>query len=251
MNLDSIKIFLKPKTWKRKLQSLTLRGSRVHCVCCDKGFDTFLPAGLQLRANAACPHCGSLERHRSLWLFLNNETGFFEKKIKLLHVAPEAIFYKKFSALTNIEYFPVDKYPNKKIGADIKAMDITNIEHADNFFDVIICNHVLEHVPDDIKAMQEMNRVLSPDGWAILNVPVDKTKAQTFEDREINDPQKQLELFGQPDHVRIYGTDYYNRLSLAGFTVNVIDYNESFSHNDQFKYGLQKGEEIVLCRKTS
>ena len=227
-----------------------LKGNNVECVCCNKKFITFLPAGIAKRANAYCINCGSLERHRSLWLFLHNQTNFFKEPQVLLHSAPEQIFYKKFSTLANIQYYPVDLYPeNYGYGSKTIRMDITDIKFADNFFDVVMCNHVLEHVADDQKAMREMFRVLKPGGWAILNVPIDFNRDNTFEDVTINDPKKQLELFGQPDHVRVYGKDYFDRLKNAGFAVENIDFNATFSQGDFFRYGLQHGENIFLCRK--
>lgn len=129
-------------------------------------------------------------------------------------------------------------------------MDVTKLSFENNFFDAIICNHVLEHVPEDKKAMSEMFRTLKPGGWATINVPVSITMDQTFEDPFINDPQKQLELFGQPDHVRVYGNDYFDRLKAAGFDVEVIDFAASFSHNERFRYGI-KNEPVILCRKHS
>lgn len=235
---------------KSKYLTLALRGNNVQCPCCNKSFVTFLPAGLVKRSNAKCPNCNSLERHRIVWLFLKNKTDFFTKKSKVLNVAPERLFYKKFSELSNIEYVPVDKYPELYgYGNQTIRMDITDITFANDMFDVIICNHVLEHVPDDFKAMQEMYRVLKPGGFAILNSPVDAKREKTFEDPTINDPQKQLELFGQPDHVRVYGTDYTQRLINAGFKVDVIDYSATFSHNERFKFGMKDGEEIYFCTK--
>jgi SAM-dependent methyltransferase len=248
--LLTLKKTLRPKTVKRFFIKLALAGKTVECVCCNKSYITFLPAGLQLRPNATCPNCSSLERHRALWLFLQKETNFFTKKIKILHVAPEQYFYEKFMQMPNIEYVAVDKYPdsysynNKTI-----EMDITDIKYPDNSFDVVMCNHVLEHIPDDAKAMSEMCRVMKKDGWAILNVPVDSKRETTFEIPDINDPEKQLELFGQKDHVRVYGKDYLQRLKNAGFVPHEKDYVGSFTHNDQFKYGFQKGEHIYYCTK--
>ena len=250
MALNSIIALLHPKKWKRKLQAIVLKGNVVHCVCCNHNFDTFLPAGLVLRPNALCPHCGCLERHRALWLFLQQHTDIFTSQKKLLHVAPELVYFKKFTDMPNIEYVPVDKYPQNFGGKKIIEMDITAMQFPDESFDVIICNHVLEHVPDDRAAMREMARVLKKDGWAILNVPVNKNISGTFEDPAINNPPKQLELFGQPDHVRIYGRDYFQRLADAGFKSTVIDFVGSFQHNEQFRLGLQKGEDIIFCKRS-
>jgi SAM-dependent methyltransferase len=237
---------------RRYLLLYALSGNNVECVCCGAKYITFLPAGIVKRANAWCPRCGSLERHRSIWLFLKNRTDFFTKKISVLHSAPEKIYYRRFSKLANVNYYPFDLNPeNYGYGSKTLKMDITDIKMENDFFDVVLCNHVLEHIPDDRKAMSEMFRVLKPGGWALINVPVDFDRKETFEDPGINDPEKQLQLFGQPDHVRIYGADYVSRLSAAGFDVEVIDYNKSFNDDEIFRYGLKAGELIFLCKKHS
>lgn len=238
------------KAIKNKLLTLTLRGKTVECICCNKSFITFLPAGIEKRANAKCVNCGALERHRILWHFLQNKTDIFSKQIHLLHAAPEKLFYQKFKQHSNIKYVSIDLNPDKyDYGSTTLKMDLTNLTFADGTFDVIICNHVLEHIPNDAKAMSEMFRVLKQGGWAILNVPLDKTRANTFEDINIDDPQKQLELFGQPDHVRIYGRDYTQRLENAGFKVDIIDYTSQFTHNQKFKWGMKDDREIYFCSK--
>ena len=230
--------------------SYALKGNNVHCPCCESSFVTFLPAGLQKRSNAKCTQCSSLERHRIIWMYLKNKTNFFKQDIKVLHVAPEHFFYEKFSELTNLNYTAIDKYPEQYgYGRNTIQMDITDLQFADNTFDVIMCNHVLEHVEDDKKGMSEFFRVLKPGGWAILNSPVDQFRAVTFEDASVTKPSERLRLFGQQDHVRVYGTDYTNRLSDAGFKVEVIDFAATFSHNDRFKYGMKDGEEIYRCSK--
>ena len=243
---------LNPRLLKKRLLHYALKGNNVHCPCCDASYITFLPAGIVKRANAACPNCGSLERHRLLWLYLKKQGDLFTKHLKLLHPAPEKLYYKIFSSLGNIAYYPTDLNPEGYgYGKKTLKMDITNITFDDNFFDAIICNHVLEHVPDDNKAMREMYRVLKPGCWAIINVPLDMSRDATFEDATINDAKKQLEVFGQPDHVRIYGRDYISRLQQAGFEVDVIDFAKKFDEAERFRYGLKSSELIFLCRKTA
>lgn len=232
-----------------------LTGDNVHCVCCDKSFITFLPFGLVKRANALCPNCGSLERHRFHWYYFKNETTLFSgntKRLKLLHVAPETIFYNQFIKNDQVDYVPCDKfeegyentYPPKTID-----VDITNIQFEENSFDVIYCSHVLEHVPEDVKAMKELYRVLKPGGWAMLQVPLDKNRNKTYEDFTITDPKKREKAFGQYDHVRIYGNDYKDRLRSAGFSVKVVHYIQNFTEGEIFQNGFMKSEDIFICTK--
>lgn len=248
--INKFKATFRPSLLQERLLRIALKGKNVECVCCGEKFITFLPAGIQKRANSRCVKCGSLERNRTLWLFLKERNELFSNPVKLLHVAPEKQYYPWFAKLSNIDYHPIDLYPEAyNYGSKTTKMDVTKMTYEDNFFDAIICSHVLEHVPDDAKAMSEMFRVLKPKGWAIINVPVNYSMEKTFEDPFINDPKKQLELFGQPDHVRVYGKDYFDRLRNAGFNVDVIDYPKKFSHNEQFKYGMKPSELIFYCTK--
>jgi SAM-dependent methyltransferase len=239
---------LYPKTIRNKFLHFALRGNNVECPCCGSTYITFLPAGVLKRANAKCLKCGSLERHRTLWLYLREETNVFSAKNKILHIAPENQLYKRFTRLSNIEYYPIDINP-EQYGPKTKNMDITALDYPDNFFDVVICNHVLEHVPDDKKAMSEMFRVLKKGGWALLNVPLNNKMDKTFEDDSITDRKKREEIFGQVDHVRVYGNDYKDRLKNAGFHVEVIDYVSKFDHNQQFRFGLKEIEIMWYCKK--
>lgn len=128
-------------------------------------------------------------------------------------------------------------------------MDITDINLHDNQFDCIICYHVLEHILDDEKAMRELFRVLKPGGWAILQQPVDPTRDKTFEDPNIVLPEERERVFGQKDHVRIYGQDYKDRLERTGFTVKLDNYTGELGDNIIKKYGLMKDETICFCTK--
>lgn len=248
--IKQLKLFVHPGRFRNKLLHFALKGNDVECTCCGSKYITFLPAGIQKRANARCINCGSLERHRTLWSFLKEQGDIFKKPTKLLHVAPEKIFYDHFISIPTVEYHPIDLMPDKyAYGIKTIQMDVTAMTYPDASFDVVICSHVLEHIPDDKKAMQEIYRVLKPGGWAILNTPVNMEAEATHEDPYINDPQKQLELFGQPDHVRIYGKDFLTRLSDAGFKTDVIDYVSKFSHNEQFRYGFKSIEVIFFSKK--
>ncbi|MFA5197614.1 MAG: class I SAM-dependent methyltransferase [Patescibacteria group bacterium] len=178
-----------------------------------------------------------------MWLFLNNETTIFNDKLTLLHFAPERFFLDRFMKMTNLSYTPADINPSLPL---IKKIDIIDIPMNDNHYDCVICCHVLEHVHDDQKAMREIYRVLKPGGWAILQVPIGRLK--TFEDHAVQTPQDRQRVFGQHDHVRIYGLDYVTRLETAGFKVNVINYAKKVSDEKIRKYALSQ-KDIYLCSK--
>lgn len=243
---------VKSKIYK-KAKEIAFRGNNVECTCCGGEFITFLPGGVaKKRPHALCLQCSSLERHRLLWHYLSHKTNLFSSQIKLLHVAPEKLFYTKFKQLSNIQYLPcakfgegyTDKYPE-----GTQNIDITAIVMEDNSLDAIICSHVLEHIPDDQLAMKELYRVLKPGGWAILQVPLDSSRDVTYEDFSITDPTERERAFGQYDHVRVYGNDYENRLKNAGFQVKRENYTSEFSDEEIFKYGFMKGEDIFFCTK--
>lgn len=225
---------------------LFLKGNQFTDPIDGKSFSTFLPYGYNnLRKNALSPSTFSLERHRLLWLYLKNETGFFDKKIKLLHFAPEQAFYKSFKKLSNIQYDTIDiNSPLAKIRADICDLPIK-----DNTYDFILCNHVLEHILDDNKAISELHRVLKKDGVGIFQVPIDMKKEFTFQDDSITDKKERNKIFGQYDHVRVYGKDYFTKLKNAGFKVEEVDYTKNLSKDEIYRFSIVKGEIIPVCTK--
>lgn len=211
-----------------------------------KGFRSFLPYGYENpRENVLSPSTLSLERHRLLWLYLQSETNFFSASLKVLHFAPEQPFYRRFRRLKNLDYTTTDL--NSPL-ADVKA-DICHLPFDNNSFDVILCNHVLEHIPDDSKAMSEMLRVLKPGGWGVFQIPQDLKREITFEDNSITDKKERQRIFGQYDHVRVYGRDYFDKLRGIGFEVEEVDYTHILSENELDKYRLAKGEIIPVVRK--
>lgn len=223
-----------------------LRGDKYTDPIDGQSYRKFLPYGYEkVRENVLAPGTLSLERHRLCWLYLKNETSFFSSKLKVLHFAPEQAFYKRFRKMKNLEYITTDL--NSPI-ADVKA-DICNLPFADNEFDFIICNHVLEHIPDDIKAMEELYRILAPNGTAILQIPLENDRKITFEDDTITDPKERAKIFGQYDHVRIYGMDYFDKLASVGFSVQAVDYTKIFSEEEINTYRLAKGELLPVCKK--
>ena len=232
----------------RPILAFLLKGNRFTDPIDGKSFSMFLPYGYgKQRNNALSPSTLSLERHRLLWLFLKNETSFFTKaeKKKVLHFAPEQAFYKLFRNQKNIDYTTTDLYSPL---ADVKA-DICNLPFEDNTYDYIFCNHVLEHIPDDTKAMNELFRVLKPNGMAILQIPQDLSRAKTFSDDTILNQKERAKIFGQYDHVRIYGRDYFEKLRSIGFKVIEEDYTNKISPELVEKYCLAKGEIIPVCYK--
>ena len=197
------------------------------------------------RINALSPGTLSLERHRLLWLYLKNKTDFFNSNLKILHIAPEQAFFKFLKSVNNKNYITFDL--NSPL-ADIKG-DICAMPFEDNFFDFILCNHVLEHIVDDTKAMKELYRVLKRKGTAILQVPINVGRDKTFEDNNITTKKERTEKFGQYDHVREYGLDYYKKLESIGFSVEKNNYASKFNENDINKYGIVRDEIIPICKK--
>ena len=234
-----------------KVAPILLKGDQVEDPINGKTYSRFLPygyGGTVKRKNALSPQTLSLERHRLLWLYLKQRTNFFEKNRKMLHVAPEQCFYKLFRKMENLDYTTADL--NSPL-ADVK-MDLHNIPFDDNSFDVIFCNHVLEHVENDRQCMAELFRVLKPAGFAILQSPVDITRKETYEDPSIIDPDEREKHFWQKDHVRLFGLDYKDRLEEAGFKVKVDDFIESFTADQIERYRIsspKKDDAIYFCEK--
>lgn len=229
-----------------KLAPIVLKGDKVTCPVCEGNFKYFFPYGtVKRRDNVLCPKCLSLERHRLLWLFLKSKTDFFTKKAELLHIAPEQCFYKIFKKQKNLKYLTADLVSPL---AEVK-MDIHEMPFEDNRFDYVLCNHVLEHVNDSHKAMTEIYRVLKPGGWAVMQVPLDTTRYETYEDWSITSEKDREIHFWQKDHVRLFGLDYPDRLKKAGFTVEEVDLTKEINPELVKKYRLAEGEIIYWCKK--
>lgn len=230
----------------RPFLKIYLKGSRYTDPIDGSKFRKFLPYGYEnQRENVLSPSTLSLERHRLLWLYLKNRSDLFRKEQKVLHFAPEQAFYKRFRNLAHLDYTTTDL--NSPL-ADVKA-DICDLPFENESFDFILCNHVLEHIPDDKKAMQELYRILRPGGTAILQIPQELDRAETFQDDSITDPKERAKIFGQYDHVRVYGIDYFNKLRAVGFKVDEVDYTAELSQADIEKFRLAPGEIIPVCYK--
>lgn len=194
-----------------------LEATRRYCPVCDRTAGAFLEFGRKRRADARCPNCGSLERHRLVWRYFERRTDLFDGRSKrMLHVAPEACFLQPFERAFGAGYVAADL---SRPGAALR-MDVCAIPHPDGVFDVLYCSDVLEHVVDDRRAMREFHRVLKPGGWAVLLVPV--TVPRTVEDPSVTEPEERRRRFGQEDHVRRYGPDFADRLRVAGFEVVAV-----------------------------
>src|SRR5579863_2750569 len=217
---EPIKVLLRlvvPPRLRPRLRALYYGGSRYTCPICGNHLRRFLPAGLDFPVlkekevvgggyypNILCPVCGSFDRMRLLYLYLLHKTDLFQKRYKILHVAPERIVAERLRLVSGADYMTGDLHGDNVTG----DVDITDIRFPDNTFDVIICNHVLEHVIDDKRAMREIYRTLKPGGWAILQVPISLTLETTYEDFSIVTEAGRERAFGQSDHVRLYGRDY-------------------------------------------
>ena len=232
--------------WIRPLLVLWFKGNQFTDPIDNKSYRKFLPYGYgEQRPNVLAPGTLSLERHRLMWLYLKKETDFFTVPKKVLHIAPEQAFLKRFRNQKNLDYTTADLYSPL---ADIKA-DITNLPFEDNTYDVIFCNHVLEHIEEDKKAMQELYRVLKKGGMGIFQIPQDLTRLTTYEDFTITNPKERSKHFGQYDHVRVYGQDYFDKLRAVGFTVVPVDYSTKITPELFEKYRLAEGELLPICTK--
>ncbi len=234
--------------WMVPVVGLAYRGRGVECPLCGRHYRKFIPYGyVTPRDNALCPHCLALERHRLLWLYLTRETTLLKTLPTTLHIAPEVCIMRHLK--------PRFKgHAERYITADLESplatlhFDVQRIPLADASVDVLLCNHLLEHVADDAQAMRELHRILRPGGWGILLSPVELTREVTFEDDSITDPAERTRIFGQYDHRRIYGNDYVERLRAAGFEAEDIDYTAQLTPEERTRYALLT-DHIYLVRK--
>lgn len=225
-----------------------LRGNKVECPVCEKQFRKFLPYGydgLAKRSNVLCPSCLTLERHRVLWLYLKERTDFFSKPRKMLHIAPEQPFLGRLRKMSHLKLTTADLFSPL---ADVRC-DIMDMPFETNTFDVIFCNHVLEHVTDDHKAMQELYRVMKLGGFGIFQVPVDYSREQTYEDASITSEADRATHFWQKDHVRLYGKDYLSKLEAVGFKAQRIDMATEVGEELCERYRLGHSDNIYRCDK--
>ena len=228
-----------------KVLSIFYLGTGVQCPVCHHKYRKFLPYGRIARQNSLCPNCLALERHRLLWLYLQQKTTLFTENQRLLHIAPEYCFIDRFESLENLDYVTADiESPLAKVKLDILQMPFDQ-----GSFDCVLCNHVIEHVEDDLLAVKEMLRVLKPGGWAIIQVPFfEPVPEHTFEDPSITSDSERFKKYGQKDHLRLYGKDYKQRLESCGFQVNEVEFIKSLPAETVSQFALLD-ETVYHCFK--
>lgn len=235
--------------WAVPLLGLLYVGRGRECPVCGTKRRKFLPYGyVTSRDNALCPNCLSLERHRLLWLWLQRESDLFERRPRLLHVAPEVCLMRHLRKAYK-------GHEEDYVTADLESpladlhFDIQHIPLADESFDVVFCNHIMEHVEDDLQAMREIHRVMRRGGgWGVILSPVELEREKTFEDDSITDPEERTRIFGQYDHRRVYGRDYADRLREAGFEVEDLNYAAILTVEERERYALPK-DHLYIVRK--
>jgi SAM-dependent methyltransferase len=234
------------KAGLRAIQTRTHAGDNVTCPICGGHFSTFLPR--HTTPNARCPGCGSLIRHRLLWLYLSRELRIGDRPTRLLHLAPERGIERRLRALPAVDYVCADI--DAKLATE--RVDVARMPYADTSFDLVLCSHVLEHVPDDRAAIAEIHRVLRPDGTAIIIVPIKIERTEEFLDPSPTPAHPDgYRRLGPHGHVRLIGADYSDRLRHGGFDVETLDYASSFCDADRVRYGLIPGQPMFVCERAS
>ncbi len=234
--------------------------AKMFCPLCETTSEKFISEGeIKPRLNAMCPNCKSFERQRHLWLFLKRyHSEIFSKKMTILHWAPEGILCKKLGQHRNLAYIGADLFPINRVGCSPQKLDITRINLESNSIDAVICSHVLEHVPEDRKALLETMRILKPGGWAIFMVPIYNDLKATYEDASITAPEDRKKAFDQRDHVRKYGWDILQRMKDSGFIVSTqllkdlpLEQREYYGLNkyEDVSTNARQGADIIFCKK--
>ncbi len=252
------------KTIVLNFQKYYFAGDSYYCPICESSFRKMLTGGFDLevikekqiigaglRPNTVCPYCQSTDRDRLIFLYFKNKLDIFNQKLKILHIAPEPALYKFLKKQKNLLYYTGTKYSEGiYFHQNIDSVDLLQIPYKDEEFDLVICNHVLEHIVDDAKAMSEIFRVIYKGGSAILQVPISNIIDSTYEDETITISSEREKHFGQFDHVRIYGKDYVNRLENAGFRVETYNaFKDNSNHEKLNKLSLNKNENLFIAHK--
>lgn len=232
-------------TMRNRLQSLFYRGKGFTCPICKVNLKRYM--SYRNTGDPTCPRCRTSRRHRFYWYYLNEYSDLFDGRNKrVLHLAPEYYLKSIFQQRLGDAYLPTG-YNDPRVK---HMLDLNNANEADESFDVIICNHVLEHVPDDLKAMREIRRMLKPDGWALITVP-QLASDKTFEDPAHKSPKERKQFYGQWDHLRAYGSDFAERLRSQGFAVESIYPQDLLSETKVRDLCLRADKDpLFIVRKT-
>ena len=258
---------------RRLVRYMRFAGYRYYCPLCERSAHEFTPnqasAGQDIvdtygivsmgrRPHYRCPWCNSSDKERLVWLFLNAKTDLLAgtQPKSVLHVAPERNTMHRLKEVPGLSYTAGDmfegdeRYSSGRYG-DAVYLDITDMsQFKDGMFDAVICNHVMEHVPDDARAMREIFRVLKPGGFAVVQTPVSRIIPASIEDARADTPQKRLAAFGQIDHVRIYAEeDYCRRLAGAGFDAQALDQSSFVSKEQARRCGVNTQEKLYLAKR--
>lgn len=264
-NLITNQLVVSFKKAKQTIESLFFKGKNYECPFCGGKYRKLLPGGEDLpffkknkiigggrRTNMLCPRCHSTDRDRLIYYYLYSNALLSKSNISLLHIAPEPSLKKYLKKLSNIAYTCGDKFDKGYDGfyydKDTISLDLTSLSFSDNSFDIVICNHVLEHIVNEKQALNEIYRVLKPDGWAILQVPIASELVQTIEDNAESDEKRAL-LYGQRDHIRLYGLDYLSRLKKHGFIVQDWSPAKHIDQNLLNKYAINASEKVFIASK--
>jgi hypothetical protein len=247
------------------IEAFLYRGDNFECPLCKKQFRKLKDGGESLpffkdhkivgggrRKNMLCPFCLSTDRDRLIYFYLTTKKELQNTEFSLLHVSPEPSLKNYFSTLSNIKYHSGDKFEERYQGfyydKTVSDIDLTNLQYPDEKFDIIICNHVLEHIKEESKALHEIKRVLKNSGWAILQVPIAKENENTIEYQMLSSEEKK-NAYGQEDHERLYGLDYPDRLREHGFEVDTWCASDLLNANDIYKFALNNEEKVFITRK--
>lgn len=229
-----------------RCQALLKRRAKVECNLCGwqgRSFINFYTGYGHVYPKAVCPSCYSHPRHRSYAFSLEKLLNSNGKK-KVLHFSPERMITEIICSYADIDYLSVDIDHTKAM----RKEDITALSFPSNSFDYIVCVHVFEHISDDRKAMDEVYRVLKPGGVALLDVPIDHNREETYEDWSITSPEERTKAFWQWDHVRLYGRDYPQKLRAVGFSVKEDQLISHLPEHQRTRFGLE-AEPNYLCTK--
>jgi SAM-dependent methyltransferase len=234
-------------------------GRGCSCTYCGKTYRKFMPQGVRgdlfkkhrisgagYKRGVRCPNCGSTHRTRLLHLFFQHRTAIYEDPVRVLHISPHRHVAHFLKDRDNIDYVSGALFPERLPSLPTVKVDVTDIGFNDEEFDVVICNHVLEHVSEDETAMKEIHRVLRPGGYAVLQVPLALDLEETLEDPGIVDPRERKAAYGQRDHLRLYGLDYFEKLGEAGFRVERDNPFKNSWLPDIDTYRLDRDEDVFV-----